>query len=338
VKSKLLIFAISLGLFVPLRASAVPWQDLDRINNIINQARSLADSARTGDQAVQQATAQEAEFNNPFARDDSTSGLPAQDANQGVSVNRGIGLGVGVDKDKIRVNAGGRQFNIPRVSGYASPKQGSIERDPLANGKADNGNGINGINPHALGAQTLLYYPPGYTPLRVGVFDREPSAATRAVSMAAGFQSYADAVRSFRSADFAKAAAQIQQAESTSTEKHVLYPFHSLCRFAVGDFEGAAEKAYVASARSRIWSWEQLRGYYGNPDAYAQQYSKLQNAAKQPSAAASLRFLLGYHHLMLGHRQDASEEFERVLKQLPNDPVTMNLLTIARQAPPIPAR
>ncbi len=333
-KSKLLIFSISLGLFVPLRASAVPWQDLDRINNIINQARSLADSARTGDQA----TAQEAEFNNPFARDDSASKLPAQDASQGASVNQGVGVGVGVDKDNIRVNAGGRQFNIPRVSGNATRNQRGIGRDSLATGKVDNGNGINGMNPHALGAQTLLYYPPGYAPLRVGVIDRQPTTATGAVSMAAGFQSYAEAVRSFRSADFAKAAAQIQQAESTSTEKHLPDPFHSLCRFAVGDFEGAAEKAYAASARTRIWSWEQLRGYYGNPDAYAQQYSKLQNAAKQPSAAASLRFLLGYHHLMLGHRQDATEEFERVLKQLPNDPVTMNLLTIARQAPPMPTR
>jgi hypothetical protein len=62
----------------------------------------------------------------------------------------------------------------------------------------------------------------------------------------------------------------------------------------------------------------------------------LQTSAAAADASASTQFLLGYHHLMLGHRKHAAQVLEHVLTRLPNDPVIQRTLTISQQLPPQP--
>jgi len=291
VKSKFLIVVLTWGLVIPICATAAPFQDLDRINDIVNQARNLAQSARTG-AGNAQPDARQSGYNNPFSSGTANSDINVQGAN---------GTGVEVEGNQIRVKAGGQQFVFPRSN---TPTSGRIGAGTAGSGAAGLVNGNR--------------------------------TADQAMKMVAGYQNFADAVQLFRNAEFNRAATQMKDAATTNLKQPVFDPFQSLCLFATGDYIRSAEFAYSAAAQSPVWGWEQLKGYYGDPDIYAQQYRQLQNVAKDPNVDVSVRFLLGYHHLMLGHRNHASRQFELVLTKLPNDPVTRRLLHIANQGPPQP--
>ena len=84
--------------------------------------------------------------------------------------------------------------------------------------------------------------------------------------------------------------------------------------------------------------WQQLRSYYDRNERYTNQYEALQQAARQPGSDVSTWFLLGYHHLMLGHHEHAAQVFGAVLKRLPEDPVSKHMLAISQQAPPRPLK
>jgi hypothetical protein len=281
----MLVLAVSLG--IPIVTYGAPVQDLDRINDIVNQARGLAQSART-DFSNPQTDGVHRGLNNPFSRGASTNNIGVRGAN---------GTDVEIDGNQIRVNAAGRAFVFPRINSPSHPGVGN----------------------------------PGFAGSPIGNRSVDQTLAT-----VAGYRSLAEAVQRFRNSDFEGAAAQMRDATTVNLQQPALAPFHSLCLFATRDYIRSAEFAYAAAAESQIWGWEQVKGYYGNPEYHSQQYRDLQNAANDPDADVSVQFLLGYHHLMLGHRNHARQQFERVLTKLPNDPVTRHLLTIANQGPPLP--
>ena len=301
-----LAFFLFLGTALPLTAVASRPQDMQRINDLVSQAQGLADSARAAATAPIPADNLSAQFYNPFSENRAplpkplSSPKPFPPATAGdstVVAGQTNSPNVQVDDQQIQVNAGGRQFVIPRVPNYSRP------------------HGIAAAVPH----------PPHAA--------RE--TVNRAMAMATNYRSLADAIRAFRNADYAEATRLVEQT-SQELPQPIFDPFYSLCLFAKGDLRKSSAAAYSAAARSQVWSWDTLQGYYGNPDLYKQQYARLQTAAQDPAAEASLHFLLGYHHLMLGHRDFAAQEFDKVLVQLNDDPVVLKLLQFAQQAPPRP--
>lgn len=284
-KSKTLFTVLCIGMILPVCGMACPLQDLDRVNDIVNQARSLADGLRgTGAQTAQQAGQQT--YSNPFAN------LRNQGVGAGVGLQAANGSAVEVGPNQVRINAAGMDIAIPRVGGV----------------------------------NTNLRPVPG-----VGITGARPADA---LEQAAFYTAFADATRAFRNADYPSA---ITKMETASKAKLANFDqFNSLCQFAVANYPKSAEYAYAALARNQVWEWRQLRANYGNPDFYSQQYLALQKAAQQPNADVSTWFLLGYHHLMLGHRDHAKAVLTVVQNKLPNDPVTRNLLELCKQAPPMP--
>lgn len=207
------------------------------------------------------------------------------------------GTGVAVSGSNIRVNAGGLQLDIPRTG--AAP----------------------------IGPGTYV----GAGMPNIGI------AGTNALQSVQHWRNFADAVNSFHSGQFDQATSLMGQVNATPTTVPAFNHFHALCTFAEGDFDRSAELAYAGLAQNQpLYSWDQLRGYYKDPAVYTQQYQTLQAKAAAANAPVSTQFLLGYHHLMLGHRQHANQVFEQVLTQMPNDPVIRQTLTITQQAPPQP--
>ncbi len=283
-KSRILFFVLSVGMILPVCAMAHPLQDLDRINNLVNQARGLADGVRGA--AVQ--APQQQVLSNPFRRD-----LAGGNA-AGISLQAANGSTVDVGADQVRINAGGMEFNIPRV----------------------------GVG--AVGAGN---------PVRPG-FGNPMANTAEAIEQVACYWAFADATQAFRNADFNTA---ISKMERASQAKQANFDqFNSLCQFAVANYRKSAEHAYAAASKNQVWDWRQLRANYGDAARYSQQYLALQQAARQPTSDVSVWFLVGYHHLMLGHREDATAVLNAVLKKLPNDPVAMRMLEICQQAPPAP--
>jgi tetratricopeptide (TPR) repeat protein len=304
-KSSIFFAVFSIAVAPALLAAAAPFQDLDRINEIVNQARGLANLAGSEKSNQKENAPQNGNgpstdqhpLANPFARgaDSKTAGQPTNQPS------------VGIGSDGIQIDAGGRKFTIPRVGG-------SWEG--------------NDIDPH-------MAAPAGNAAANYGSLLDRTGNATAALETANNYRVFAAATQLFRNADFSAALDTIEQVKPTDNTGPI-EQFHALCRFANGDYAKSAELAYSALAKTPIYSWEQLRSYYGDPKSYAQQYQQLQGEVANHPSDPTMRFLLGYHHLMLGHRQHAAREFEFVLTQLPNDPITKNLLSISQQLPPSP--
>ena len=304
-KSTLFLLVLQFVLIQPQFANAAPVQDLDRINDLVNQARSLADGARSNPSPLQRRVGVQSpsQFKNPFATTVSDRGVDVQSEN---------GPAVKVDPSKIGINVGGRQFEIPRNSGIGD----------------------------TVGVDSYLHLPAprnyGGSSIAEGVIGRRSlNPVNQAMATAGNYRVFGDAVRAFRVGEFESALSLIREVK-THGKKAVFDQFQSLCLFASGDYLKSAEFAYAATSQSQLFSWDQLRSYYGNPDLYAQQYRKLQRNVTEHDSNPSLRFLLGYHHLILGHRQQASQEFEFVLSKLPGDPVVTQLLEVSKQRPPSP--
>ena len=267
------------------------FQDLDRINNIVNQARGLADSVRQGGGVSTPQAAATSQWSNPFSANGSgvvsSLAVPAT-ANPTVEVN-------GAD---INIMAGGHSFSVPRI----------------ANGVA--------VGPGVLGSSSPSV---------------NLAAASNAVQQAQQWRNFATAVQSFRGAEFSNAANLMSQINPTPSRSPALDQFHSLCSFASGQYQQSAEYAYAALAQNQsVYDWNQIRGYYRDSNDYAKQYRALQLKAAEPEADESVQFLLGYHHLMLGHRQQSAKLFMQVLSRMPQDPVVKQVLSISQQAPPVP--
>ena len=298
-KLSMIVAVFSLAFFPVVDSLAAPIQDLDRINEIVNQVRGLADDAGEQSVRVQAIGVNEpgktprknpfsVEPNTPIGNDSSTP--PAVD----------------VGPEAIRINAGGRQFNIPRLGTGYKDSNIDVARAPALK---------NGMNVEG----------------RTG----QPTNLGAALETAKNYRIFSDAVREFRNGKYALALTIMKQFNETKSDG-IADQFLALCLFAQGDYLKSAESEYAAASQTPLFHWEQLRSYYGDPGAYGQQYQRLKDVVADKDSNHSLRFLLGCHHLMLGHRESASREFEFVLTKLPNDPVVRRLLRISQQIPPAP--
>ena len=291
----------------------MPFQDLSRVDDIVNQARGLADNVRAGVAQPLQQTQMDTNTSfqshrNPFSPNPESATVvissPVMTAPQ-VAFQSTSGTGVNVTDSNIQISAGGRQFNIPRITTGSVPI-GAITRSPSA--------------------PTIAVGPGNNSFVEVDVAAKVDA-----------YRSFASAVSKFRNSDFQGAAKHMQIVNEQLPGQSAFNQFHALTHFANGDYDRAAEFAYATSAAAPLWNWQQLKAYYGDVDHYSQRYLHLQNAAMQQNVTNSTRFLLGYHHLMLGHCQHARQQFEAVLREMPSDPVTKGLLEMTQQVPPAPA-
>ena len=267
------------GMLFPVVAVAGPFQDLNRINNIVSQARGLADTVRASHGMP---TPSYQTFPNPFSVTQGTVAFASQPLPT-VAINPG----------EIRVTTGGIDMSVPRIQP--------------------------GVSVGVPGAVTT------------GI----PATVARADNTVQAYRDFAAAVKAFRGADYNSAKQHMQGAVTAMPNQAAFSQFHSLVHFATGDYKRAAEFAYSSTAVSPLPSWHQLRGYYGNPQHYTDQYQRLQSAVNTQSDP-STNFLLGYHHLMLGHHKHAQSQLQAVITALPNDPVAGRLIGISQQIPPAP--
>lgn len=290
-KSRILFVVLSVGMILPVCAMASPFQDLDRVNDLVNQARGLADGIRGSATQGNQQASRDNTWVNPFLS--KPSGVEGT-GGAGVAFQAANGSGVEIGSDQVRINAGGMEFNIPRVGGGVVGTPSPVR--PIAGSPIGN--------------------------------------STDAMEQVACYRAFADATHAFRQANYQVAVEKMHRA--TQAKQVNFDQFNSLCQFAVANYQKSAEHAYAAAAKNQVWEWRQLRSNYEETAAYSRQYLALQEAARQPTADVSVWFLLGYHHLMLGHREEAAAVMTAVLQKLPNDPVATRLLEMSREAPPKP--
>lgn len=278
-------------------------QRRDRVNDLVQQALQLAgdESSAASGQALNTDPGTGVTLPNPFGP---TSATPA-------GAGSPLGLGIndlpGAERPSVEFRPGGIDI---RVGGQAL----TVPVDPT--------------------------YPPSsysltYPPKESHAWGVMASPATP-MAQARYWETFAAGVAAFRSGDYPSARQHFETCHQHQPNDSILPPFLSLSQFAETDYAKAAEFAYAAASAGKQWKWADVTSLYGQTDDYAAQYVRLQQAARQADADTSTHFLLGWHHLMLGHRAEAVAELEIVARQLPTDPVIQACLREARQPVPTP--
>jgi Tetratricopeptide repeat len=147
-----------------------------------------------------------------------------------------------------------------------------------------------------------------------------------------------DAAReAFKRGDYATAQADVEKAIEQLPSDAVLHEFRALTLFAQGQYSEAAAALYAVLAAGPGWDWATMSSLYPDVSVYAQQLRALEDYDRQHPTAGDARFLLAYHYLVLGYKDEAVKQLREVVRLTPNDKLSAALLKALTSATPAPS-
>jgi tetratricopeptide (TPR) repeat protein len=150
-------------------------------------------------------------------------------------------------------------------------------------------------------------------------------------------QYYSAAYDAFRRGDYSAALRQASHAAVELPNHNEIHELISLSLFALGDYRAASMEAHAAAGLGPVSDWPRLYAHYGNIDTYRGQLDKLVKFQKENPNSPEAEFLLGYHNLMMGHKEIALKQLERALAKVPQDQVARKLVKdLGGNPPPAP--
>ena len=237
---------------------------------------------------------------NPFANASGLSFDPAQLAP--LTANHGPAQ-VQVEPNQIVIELNGRKIAVPRA---VTPTQGPTRSLTLG---------------PAVGGQPAL------------------NRTAEALQLANAYTEFAAAIDGFQQGDAQQALEHLTPALPLLSDNPAVCQVAALMHFDAGNFDRAAGLAYQGlQTQTRPLSWDSIVSLYGQQSQrYAAQYQRLQQVAAENPESAAVQFLLGYHHLMLGHLDHAQRSLAAASEKLGSeDPVLGSLRQMASQKQPAP--
>ena len=155
---------------------------------------------------------------------------------------------------------------------------------------------------------------------------RQPAADDGQATANEGLQYYNEARAAFVRGDYRNALRLAGHAEVESPQNAKVHELTSLALFASGEYRGAATEAHAALALGEPSDWTNLYAYYNDADRYTGQLRKLEKTVADVPNSAPGHFLLGYHYLMTGAKDEAKEHFTQAAKLTPNDKLAQHIL------------
>ncbi len=177
--------------------------------------------------------------------------------------------------------------------------------------------------PYADDGQYAANFAPGPA---VAAEDAQPAADDGQAAANEGLQYYNEARSSFSRGDYRNALRLAGHAEVESPQNAKVHELISLALFALGEYKGAATEAHAALAFAAPSDWPHLYAYYNDSDRYTGQLRKLEKTVADVPTSAPGHFLLGYHYLMTGAKDEAKEHFTQAAKLTPNDKLAQHIL------------
>lgn len=240
--------------------------------------------------------------------------------------------GVRRQGDELVVDAGGIQVNLGRQPGSRAKSDQAV---------APGVSGVGGSDASDVAANILSGLRNGQLNINgIGIdLGSEVQAAVRggtgqaAVAVArgdAGMQpnaAFLDAVKRMLLIGQPQVARRmISESKAGFSDSSDLSQLESLACLRAADYPQAARAAHRALAMGPSWTWPQLRSCYSSTAAYTADYRELQRVEAANPDQPELTFLLAYHEWMLGHQDEATRLFQRVLAMRPDEPVSRQVL------------
>jgi hypothetical protein len=169
-------------------------------------------------------------------------------------------------------------------------------------------------------------YAANYAPDPAVAADVPQSAGDGEATGNEGLQYYNEARAAFTRGDYRNALRLAVHAGVESPQNAKVHELTSLALFASGEYRGAATEAHAALALGLPSDWSNLFAYYNDADKYTEQLRKLEKTVSDAPKSAPGHFLLGYHYLMTGAKDEAKEHFAQAAKLTPNDKLAQHIL------------
>ncbi len=150
-------------------------------------------------------------------------------------------------------------------------------------------------------------------------------------------QTFNDARSAFSNEQFGEALKLTDAALKQAPRDAALNEFRSLCLFALGRYRDAAATIHAVLAAGPGMDWTTMISLYSNPDTYTAQVRKLEDAVRAAPNSADLKFLLAYHYITQGHKDDAVALLQDVVKLQPKDELSADLVKMYSPPPAPPA-
>jgi tetratricopeptide (TPR) repeat protein len=150
---------------------------------------------------------------------------------------------------------------------------------------------------------------------------------------------FAAAREAFSRGDLDAALKAISVAVLQAPHNQDVHQFHSLVLFAMKDYCKSAAVAHAVLEEGPGWTWDTLQTFYASADVYTAQLRQLEHFVSEHPSDANVRYLLGYHYLMLNHADSAQRQLKQVEELEPKDKLAANIVigmktaTTAKPAP-----
>lgn len=140
----------------------------------------------------------------------------------------------------------------------------------------------------------------------------------------------AESQAAFKQGNYLVALESANKAIAEAPGDGALHEYRALILFALGKFSEAAGVLNPVLAGGPGWDWSTMIALYDSQETYLSQLDALKNFSKSKPKAADAHFLLGYHHMVCGHLEEAAEEFETAAKLQPADSVSAQLRDLTK--------
>jgi hypothetical protein len=141
-----------------------------------------------------------------------------------------------------------------------------------------------------------------------------------------GSDAFAVAREAFAQGDLDTALKAISVAVRQAPHNQDVHQFHSLVLFAMRDYCKSAAVAHAVLEEGPGWTWDALQTCYASPEIYTEQLRQLEHFVGEHPSNANVRFLLGYHYLMLNHGEAAQRQLGQAVELESKDKLAANIL------------
>jgi hypothetical protein len=170
-----------------------------------------------------------------------------------------------------------------------------------------------------------------------GQVSSQPSTESDDPAVRAANELFDAARDAFKRGDYATAQADVEKAIEQLPSDAVLHEFRALTLFAQGRYSEAAATLYAVLAAGPGWDWATMSALYPDVSVYTQQLRALEDYVRKHATAGDARFLLAYHYLVLGYKDEAVKQLREVVRLTPNDKLSAELLKALTTENPAPA-
>ncbi len=106
----------------------------------------------------------------------------------------------------------------------------------------------------------------------------------------------------------------------------MIHEVRALTLFALGRYDEAAAILNSLLASAPGMDWTTVSGLYGNIDSYTQQLRRLEAFCDSNPRSSSAHFVLAYHYLVLGEKENAISVLKVVVANQPKDVTSKRML------------